>query len=109
MQNYTFPALAPEALIEHWCSQGLAAPDISRAIRHLKTVGYHRLNRYDRFFNALPGTFKAGGSYNGIWAPMDRNHMAAPLERPHPEGTHAGRPTDDELHSHYSRESRQIP
>ena len=68
MQNYTFPALAPEALIERWRSQGLAVPDISRAIRHLKTVGYHRLNRYARFFRASPGTFKAGVSYDDIWA-----------------------------------------
>ena len=67
MQNYTFPALAPEALIERWRSQGLAVPDISRAIRHLKAVGYHRLNRYARFFRATPGSFKAGVSYDDIW------------------------------------------
>ncbi len=68
MQQYTLPALSPEILIERWRLQGLCIPDASRAERHVKTVGYHRLNRYARFFRAAQETFKANTSYDDIWA-----------------------------------------
>ena len=66
--QYSLPALSPADLIERWRSQGLFIPDISHAQRQIKTVGYHRLNRYARFLRDQQGNFRTGITYEDLWA-----------------------------------------
>lgn len=49
-------------------SRGLLIPDMARAERHIKTVGYYRLMGYGRhFFDSQNQTFLPGTTYDHIW------------------------------------------
>lgn len=65
--QYSLPALSLADLIERWRSQGLYIPDKSLALRQVKTVGYHRLNRYARFLRDQQGNFRPGLTYDDLW------------------------------------------
>ena len=65
--QYSLPALSPADLIERWRSQGLYIPDKSLALRQVKTVGYHRLNRYARFLRDQQGNFRPELTYDDLW------------------------------------------
>lgn len=65
--QYSLPALSPADLIERWRSQGLHIPDKSQALRQVKTVGYHRLNRYARFLRDQQGNFRPRLTYDALW------------------------------------------
>lgn len=66
--QYSLPALSPADLIERWRAQGLYIPDPSYAQHQIKTVGYHRLNRYARFLRDQQGNFRTGITYEYLWA-----------------------------------------
>lgn len=65
--QYSLSALSPEDLIERWRSRGLSIPNEPLVLRQVKTVGYHRLNRYARFLRDQQGNFRSGLTYNGLW------------------------------------------
>jgi len=65
--QYSLPALSSANLIARWRAQGLCIPDESQAQSQVKTVGYHRLNRYARFLRDTQGNFKPGITYDNLW------------------------------------------
>lgn len=44
--EYNKPATTVEAQVAQLCARGLVCPDVSRAVRHMRTIGYYRLSAY---------------------------------------------------------------
>lgn len=66
--KYSHHPLPLTDLIDGWSSQGLRIDNKTLALHQVKTIGYHRLNRYARFFRDPQGAFKRGLAYEDLWA-----------------------------------------
>jgi abortive infection bacteriophage resistance protein len=66
--NYAKPPLSHGQLVDRLTERGLAVPDVTRAQRYLRHIGYYRLSPYTIPFQ-VPGTehgFRAGTEFDDV-------------------------------------------